>query len=97
MGGEIMENIKGVVERITYHNEESGYSVIKVKVSGFYDLITFTGKFIQINVGSVIEAKGNFVINKKFGKQFNVTDKLWQSKESYNRYKSGNFMFDSYK
>ena len=69
-----MENIKGVVERITYHNEESGYSVIKVKVSGFSDLITFTGKFIQINIGSVIEAKGNFVINKKFGKQFNVTE-----------------------
>ena len=69
-----MENIKDVVERITYHNEESGYSVIKVKVSGFYDLITFTGKFIQINIGSVIEAKGNFVINKKFGKQFNVTE-----------------------
>lgn len=62
-GGEKVEDIKGMVERITYQNEESGYGVIKVRV---------TGKFIEINVGAVIEAKGNFVVNKKFGKQFSV-------------------------
>ena len=33
-----------------------------------------TGKFISINVGTVIIAKGNFSINKKFGKQFNVIE-----------------------
>ena len=55
-----MENITGVVERITYQNEETGYGVIKVRVKGFSELATFTGKFVSINVGTIIEAKGNF-------------------------------------
>lgn len=29
-GGEKVEDIKGMVEKITYQNEESGYGVIKV-------------------------------------------------------------------
>ena len=69
-----MENITGVVERITYYNEESGYGVIKVRVKGFSELLTLTGKFIEMNVSTVIEAKGNFVVNKKFGTQFNVKE-----------------------
>lgn len=69
-----MESLNGVVERITYQDEESGFAVIKVRVKGFSELITFTGKFISINIGTVIEAKGDFRVNKKFGRQFNVTD-----------------------
>ncbi len=69
-----MENLNGVVERITYQDEESGFTVIKVGVKGFAEQITFIGKFISINVGTVIEAKGEFIISKKFGKQFNVTE-----------------------
>lgn len=69
-----MENITGIVERITYYNEENGYGVIKVRVKGFSELITFTGKFVSINIGTVIEAKGNFMINKKFGKQLSVQE-----------------------
>lgn len=69
-----VENINGVVERITYCNEENGYGIIKVRVKGFSELITFTGKFVSINVGTIIEAKGNFTINKKFGRQFSVQE-----------------------
>ncbi len=69
-----MEGITGVVERITYQNEETGYGVVKVRVKGFSELITFTGKFVSINVGTVIEAKGNFTINKKFGRQFSIIE-----------------------
>ncbi len=69
-----MEEINGVIERITYRDEESGYGVIKVRVKGFSELLTLTGKFIEMNVGAVIEAKGNFVVNKKFGKQFSVKE-----------------------
>lgn len=69
-----MEEISGVVERITYYNDESGYGVIKVRVKGFSELLTLTGKFIEMNVGTVIEAKGSFVVNKKFGRQFSVEE-----------------------
>ncbi len=64
----------GVVERITYQNQETGFCVIKIRAEGFSDTVTLTGKFISINVGAVIEAKGNFVVNKKFGSQFNVSE-----------------------
>lgn len=67
-----VETINGIVERITYYDEDKGYGVIKVRVKGFSELITFTGKFVSINVGTMIEAKGNFTINKKFGRQFSV-------------------------
>ena len=69
-----METITGVVERITYHDEESGYSVIKIRAKAFSELIALTGKFISINIGTIIEAKGNFIINKKFGRQFSVKE-----------------------
>lgn len=69
-----LECLSGVVEIITYQDEESGFAVIKVRVKGFSELITFIGKFISINVGTVIEAKGSFTINKKFGRQFNVSE-----------------------
>jgi len=69
-----VESISGVVERITYQNEETGYGVIKVRVKGFSKLVALTGKFVSINVGTVIEAKGKFTINKKFGRQFSVQE-----------------------
>ncbi len=69
-----LEIISGIVERITYQNEETEYGVIKVRVKGFSELAIFTGKFVSINVGTVIEAKGNFTINKKFGRQFSVQE-----------------------
>ncbi len=62
-----------MVERITYTDEEKGFSVIKIKASGYSNLITVVGNISSINVGSVITAKGNFTTNKKFGKQFSVT------------------------
>ncbi len=62
-----------MVERITYTDEEKGFSVIKIKASGYSNLITVVGNISSINVGSVITAKGNFITNKKFGKQFSVT------------------------
>ena len=69
-----LECLSGVVERITYQDEESGFAVIKVRVKGFSELTTLTGKLIFINIGAIIEAKGNFSINKKFGRQFDVVE-----------------------
>ncbi|MBQ6143650.1 MAG: ATP-dependent RecD-like DNA helicase [Clostridia bacterium] len=68
-----MEEISGVVERVTYTDEEKGFSVIKIKANGYRNLVTVVGNISNINVGSVITAKGNFTTNKKFGKQFSVT------------------------
>lgn len=50
-----MEQIHGVVERITYQNEENGYSVIKCRVKNYQDLVTIGGAMAEVHVGSVSE------------------------------------------
>jgi len=73
MGGEILsEKLSGVVERITYANEEKGYSIIKINCHGYSDLVTLVGNMASVNVGAVVAVSGSWTHNPKYGKQFNV-------------------------
>ena len=65
-----MTKIRGVVERITYQNSENGYSVLRVAVKGYNELITVVGNLIDANVGSVLLIEGDWKVNKKYGNQF---------------------------
>jgi exodeoxyribonuclease V alpha subunit len=67
-----MDNISGVVERITFMNKENGYSVIKIRSKGFPELITAVGNMASVNIGSVINLEGSWKVDSKYGKQFNV-------------------------
>ena len=69
-----MEYLSGVVERITYTNEEDGFSVIKIRARGFSDLVTVVGNLAAVNVGSVLKLKGEWKIDSKYGKQFSAED-----------------------
>ena len=50
-----MERIRCVVERITYQNAQTGYSVIRCRAKGYNDLITAVGCMPETHVGSVLE------------------------------------------
>lgn len=69
-----MEYLSGVVERITFTNEENGFSVIKIKSRGFSDLVTVVGSLAAVHVGSTIRVKGDWKHDSKFGKQFSAVD-----------------------
>jgi len=69
-----MEYLSGIVERITYTNEENGFSVIKIKSKGFADLVTVVGNLAAVNIGATISLKGEWKYDSKYGKQFNVFD-----------------------
>ncbi|HPU41784.1 MAG TPA: ATP-dependent RecD-like DNA helicase [Acetivibrio clariflavus] len=69
-----MEYLSGVVERITYVNEENGFCVIKIKSHGFSDLVTVVGNLAAVNVGSTLKLKGNWKFDSKYGRQFNAID-----------------------
>ena len=43
-----MERLRCLVERITYQNEQNGYSVIKCEAKGFIDLVTALGAIHEI-------------------------------------------------
>ncbi|MBV8887739.1 MAG: ATP-dependent RecD-like DNA helicase [Chroococcidiopsidaceae cyanobacterium CP_BM_RX_35] len=67
------ETIQGVVERLTYHSPESGYSVARLKVSGDSDLVTIVGSFPNIQPGQTLQLTGFWKDHPKFGPQFTVT------------------------
>ena len=69
-----MDCISGIVERITYVNEENGFSVIKIKSKGFSELVTVVGNMSIINVGSVLNLKGEWKQDSKYGKQFSAQE-----------------------
>jgi exodeoxyribonuclease V alpha subunit len=64
------EHISGIVERITYHNPEKGFCVLKVKVKGYKDLICITGHASLISAGEYVQASGFWVQDKNHGLQF---------------------------
>ncbi len=65
-----MTKIRCVVERITYQNPENGYSVLKVHVKGYDDLVTVVGNLLDANVGSVLLIEGEWKVDSRYGRQF---------------------------
>ncbi|MEB3338027.1 MAG: ATP-dependent RecD-like DNA helicase [Leptolyngbyaceae bacterium] len=67
------ENLQGVIERLTYHSEESGYSVARLKAPRSKELITVVGSFANIQAGQTLQLQGFWKDHPKFGPQFQVT------------------------
>ncbi len=67
-----MIKIRCVVEHITYQNAENGYSIMKVNVKGYKDLVTLVGSLLDVPVGSVLLCDGDWKVDKKYGTQFIV-------------------------
>ena len=61
------ENLAGLVERVTFHNEESGFSVLRVKARGHLDLITVIGHAATIGAGEFVQASGRWVNDRTLG------------------------------
>lgn len=66
----LMAQIRCVVERITYQNPENGYSVFRVKVKGYDDLVTLVGNLLDVPAGSVLLCQGEWRVDRKYGQQF---------------------------
>jgi len=52
-------SLSGLLERVTYHNEESGFCVLRVKARGHRNLVTVVGTLPAVRAGEWIEAKGD--------------------------------------
>lgn len=68
----VTETLRGIVERITYANSESGYSVIRLAVKGKPDLVTAVGNLADVNAGETLELEGIWVRHAQYGYQFQV-------------------------
>ena len=67
------EPISGAVERVTFHSEETGFCVLRVKVRGHRDLVTVVGSAATITPGEFIDCEGWWVTDRTHGLQFKTT------------------------
>src|SRR2546427_230280 len=64
------EVLAGLVERVTYHNVENGFCVLRAKARGHRDLVTVVGHAATIAAGEWITASGEWVNDRVHGQQF---------------------------
>jgi exodeoxyribonuclease V alpha subunit len=64
------EEISGLIERVTFHNDESGFCVLRVRVRGHRDEITVIGSLPSVTAGEWLVAEGWWVRDKEHGLQF---------------------------
>jgi len=67
-----MSIIHGLLERISYHNEENDFVVAKLREKDKKELTTIVGNLSGINPGESLKLTGKWVHNKRFGEQFQV-------------------------
>src|SRR4051812_20992481 len=64
------ETLTGVIERITFHNLDNGYCVLRVQARGHRDLVTVVGHLSQVIAGEFVEASGEWQVDRQHGQQF---------------------------
>ncbi|MCY4430021.1 MAG: ATP-dependent RecD-like DNA helicase [Rhodospirillales bacterium] len=60
----------GLVERVTFHNPENGFCVLRTKARGHRDLVTVVGHAAMVTAGEWITASGEWVNDRTHGQQF---------------------------
>ena len=64
------ESLSELIERVTFHNEENGWAVLKVKAKRHRDLVAVVGSLASVSGGEWMTAEGQWVQDKEFGLQF---------------------------
>ena len=64
------EVLAGLVERVTFHNVENGFCVLRAKARGHRDLVTIVGHAAIISAGEWITASGEWINDRAHGQQF---------------------------
>ena len=65
-----LDRLEGLVERVTFHNADSGFCVLRLKVRGERELITLIGHTPTVAPGEYASASGTWVTDREHGRQF---------------------------
>ncbi|MBY0228674.1 MAG: ATP-dependent RecD-like DNA helicase [Gemmataceae bacterium] len=68
------ETFTGTIERVTHHNPETGYAVLRVLSRGRRGVATVVGKLLAVTAGEKLEAKGSWVADPQYGEQFRADE-----------------------
>jgi exodeoxyribonuclease V alpha subunit len=66
------DELQGAIERIVYENAESGFFVARLRMPNTESLTTIVGNLMAVSVGDTIRAKGQWITDKRWGRQFRV-------------------------
>jgi len=64
------EALTGLIERVTFFNEDTGFAVLKVKAKGQRELVTVVGSLPAVSPGEWLNAEGQWIRDRQFGLQF---------------------------
>ena len=67
-----LSSLTGVIERITFHSSESGYTVARLNTGNVQQLITIVGSFANIQAGQTLHVQGQWREHPQYGSQFQV-------------------------
>lgn len=68
----MLAELQGQIERITYTNEENGFTIARLKVYGQRDLVTVVGNLMAPTPGEILKMKGEWADHAKYGEQFKI-------------------------
>jgi exodeoxyribonuclease V alpha subunit len=66
---QVAEAVSGLIERVTFFKEDTGFSVLRVKVKGHRDLVTVVATLPSVTEGEWITAEGQWVRDREHGLQ----------------------------
>jgi exodeoxyribonuclease V alpha subunit len=69
---EAYSTLQGTLERFTFVNEDTNYTVARFKIEGKRDLTTIVGNMVSVNPGETLKLEGYWVNDRKYGEQFRV-------------------------
>ena len=70
---DVREHLSGAIERVTFHSEESGFCVLRIRAKGRRDLVTVIGAAASVAAGEFVEAFGQWENDRSHGLQFRAT------------------------
>ncbi|MGE0127760.1 MAG: ATP-dependent RecD-like DNA helicase [Blastocatellales bacterium] len=68
------QTITGSVERVTYHNEQNGYTVLRFQIPGHGEPIIVVGNFSAVSPGESLRLTGWWTTHPQYGDQFKAVD-----------------------
>jgi ATP-dependent exoDNAse (exonuclease V) alpha subunit len=63
----------GSIKRVTFHNAENGFCVLRIKARGHRDLVTVVGHAAEISAGEWVTVRGTWVNSREHGQQFKAS------------------------
>lgn len=72
MGKDPPQFLEGTLERITFQNEENGYTIARVIPKGKSYEVTAVGTLTGVAVGELLQLEGHWTSHPQYGRQFSV-------------------------